>query len=133
MALTEIGPPVDFSQVVRLERHRPRETGDGEIVGEVVSADRFGNLRTDIDASLLDRLRGGDSRRMLVVQIGAYRIEGMSSHYAQREKGGLMALVGSRNQLEIAVNGGSALRLFPEFLGLEVRVRMPPRNGLLKP
>jgi S-adenosylmethionine hydrolase len=128
MALKEIGAAVDFSQVVRLEQRRPRETGDGEITGEVLSADRFGNLRTNIDASMLDRLRAGDSRRMLVVRIGSRQIEGMSSHYAQREQGGLVALVGSRNQLEIAVNGGSARDLFPEFLGLEVRVRMQPKT-----
>ncbi len=133
MALTEIGPVVDFSQVTRFERRRPRETTDGEIVGEVLSADRFGNLRTNIDAPLLDRLRAGDARRQLMVRIGEHRIEGMSSHYAQKEKGGLMALVGSRNQLEIAVNGGSAERLFPEFNGLEVRVCMVPRTGSLKP
>lgn len=131
MALTALGPSVDFSQVARLERPRARQTDGGEIVGEVVSADRFGNLRTNIDAALLDRLRGGDSRRKLVVRIGAYQIEGMSSHYAQHQKGGLMALVGSRNQLEIAVNGGTALGLFPEFLGLEVRVRMDPRTNHL--
>jgi hypothetical protein len=129
MALTEIGSAVDFSQVVRLARHRPRETDDGEIIGEVMSADRFGNLRTNIDATHLDRLRGGDSRRVMVVRIGAHQIEGMSSHYAQGEKGGLMALVGSRNQLEIAVSGGSALRLFPDCHGLEVRVRMDPKTS----
>jgi hypothetical protein len=129
MPLTALGPPVDFSQVVRLERRRARQTDQGEIVGEVVSADRFGNLCTNIDTALLDRLRGGDHRRMLVVQIGGTQIEGMSSHYAQHQKGGLMALIGSRNQLEIAVNGGSALGLFPESLGLEVRVRMDPRTN----
>lgn len=133
MALSEVGPAVDFSQVMHLERRRPRVTAEGEVVGEVVSADRFGNLRTNIDASLLDRLRAGDSRRVLVVRIGDHRIEGMSSHYAQAEKGGLMALVGSRNQLEIAVSRGSALHLFPEYCGLEVRVCMHQRNESLKP
>ena len=129
MAIKTIGPSMDFSQAVRIVRRRAQQTEDGEIIGEVVSADRFGNLRTNIDAALLDRLRGGDARRILVVRIGTYQIEGMSSHYAQSETGGLMALVGSRNQLEVAVNGGSALDLFPEFLGLEVRVRMEPRTN----
>lgn len=122
MALTELGSSIDFSETIRLERIRPEETPEGDIIGRVDSADRFGNLRTNIDARLLDRMRQRNPGRTLVVHIGAYCIEGVSRHYAQKKTGDLIALVGSRNHLEIAVNGGSAAQLFPKPVGLEVRV-----------
>lgn len=122
MAMRELGPNICFSGAMRLERKEPVEIPGRDIIGQVVGTDHFGNLRTNIDARMLDRMHERYPGRGLVIHIGAHRIEGVSRHYAQKKTDGLIALVSSRNQLEIAVNGGSAAQLFPKPVGLEVRV-----------
>lgn len=122
MAMSELGPSIDFSGAMRLERKEPMEIPGRDIIGQVVGTDHFGNLRTNIDARMLDRMHERYPGRGVVIHIGAHRIEGVSRHYAQKKAGGLIALVSSRNQLEIAVSGGSAAQMFPKPVGLEVRV-----------
>jgi S-adenosylmethionine hydrolase len=100
--LTALGPPA--GAVHRLEIPRPRDTADG-LEGEVVRVDRFGNLITNIDRQLFERLAAGHP---LVVRIGSLLISKVVSHYAESPPGELCALFGSTDHLEIAANGASA-------------------------
>ena len=77
---------------------------DGRIGGTVVHVDRFGNLVTNIAASLL--LRGLE----VVVEAGGRSVTGLSHSYqgAGQEGAALLAIVGSYGTLEIAVRDGSA-------------------------
>jgi S-adenosylmethionine hydrolase len=72
----------------------------GRLVGRVDHVDRFGNAITDLTAADLAGFAAP------VVEAAGRRIVGLSHHYAERE--GLLALVGSADRLEVAVNGGSA-------------------------
>lgn len=98
--LASFGPPLDELVVLP---GRTLESRTGEIVGEVVTIDHFGNAITNIPGSLLD-----DPART-VVSVAGQEIVGVSHHYAERP--GLLALVGSAGCLEVAVNGGSAAAL----------------------
>jgi len=71
-----------------------------EVRGRVVQIDRFGNAITDIRSRHLTGIRAP------VVLAAGQRIIGISSHYA--EQVGLLALIGSSDHLEIALNGGDA-------------------------
>lgn len=110
--LSEFGPMVNECGLVRLDVAVPRFS-DGTWIGEVVAADRFGNLLTNLDASLF----GGSLGRNALVTAGNVEIAGVDRYYAERPPGAVLALIGSSGRLEIAVSGGSAAAT----LGLGVR------------
>lgn len=100
----EFGPRID--NPVRQAGARRKLIGSDRIVGSVIHTDRFGNLITDITAAELEAL--SVDRGDLSVAICGRKIDGVSSYYAQAEKGKLLALVGGTGRLEVAVNLGSA-------------------------
>ncbi len=130
--LEALGPPVTDPQRLPLPY---LELGDGWLEGEVLHADRFGNLVTSIG-----RLRWEGGRLLLVpafrpnppryalsataVRVVAAGLElpGIRRTYGEVPSGSPLALVGSSGFLEIAVREGSAA----EQLGLRVgdRVRL---------
>jgi S-adenosylmethionine hydrolase len=95
----------DSRPLVALPESVARREG-GRIAGEVLWADAFGNLITNIDESLLP----AEHRPNVKVRLGGGLIHGVESCYAAREAGELVALIGSSGRLEIAVNQGSASR-----------------------
>lgn len=101
---------------LRFELAIPRWTPEGELVGEAIHVDAFGNLVTDIPAELLGGLGA------IRVRIGAHRIEGLSETYVSAERGALLALIGSHGNLEIAVREGSAAAATGAGVGATVRV-----------
>jgi S-adenosylmethionine hydrolase len=119
--LAALGPP--WTGVHRLALPKPRIAED-EIVGEVLRADRFGNLITNIDRGAYERLVPpvAASRVSARVHIGS-RHTSIVSTYAESGPGGLCALFGSSDHLEIAVNGGSAERTLGAGRGAIVAVR----------
>ena len=71
------------------------------IAGQVITIDHFGNLITDIDATLLQQLREP------LVHVGG-RVLSLRRTYADRTPGSPLALVNSFGTLEIAVAEGRA-------------------------
>lgn len=94
-----------LKELVRLDLPVPERQGDGTIIGHAIHIDGFGNVVTNIPASMLQ----GDERWKVVV--GKRRIVGLSSTYASAARGDLIALIGSHGFLEIAVREGSAARI----------------------
>ncbi len=86
---------------------------DGNLIGQVIHIDRFGNLIVNIRSNSLPG-------KNVVIEVGGQRIQGISDYYAQKE--GVMAVVGSSGYLEISLRDGSAR----DFLGIgegdEIRV-----------
>ena len=79
--------------------------GDGFVAGEVIGADRFGNLLTSVteeDVAALDGPLG------LVVEIDGIRVGAPVAAYSDVLPGGVGAVVGSTGRLEIFVREGSA-------------------------
>lgn len=103
--------------ITELSLPRPR-IAEGGVEGEVIYIDRFGNLVTNIEASMLDRFR----RRSLSVSIGGTPVAGPVASYAAVAEGTPLALIDSWNVLEIAVRNGSAARELRAGLGTTVRV-----------
>ena len=106
---------------VRLEWPEPGEEGD-KIRGAIIYFDQFGNGISNIGAGRLDRLKSPD----LVISVPGRLQAPLRRYYQAAAPGEPVAVIGSSNFLEIAVNGGSARQL----LGLEAGdpVLVSPKN-----
>jgi S-adenosylmethionine hydrolase len=102
ISITSLGRAISDPQVIDVPMP---EVGAQAIAGEVLRVDRFGNLITNIDRATFDRLaREGP----VAVRIAEHDVARVVNTYAEAPAGTLCALFGSTEQLEIAVNGGSA-------------------------
>ena len=122
--LEELGTKTDIEDLVHLEDLNCQLSETGELVGKIVSIDRFGNLITNIDSNTLMEYRKTDPNYRPQVCISSHVIAGLSRTYANADPSSPLALIGSRNHLEIAVNGGSAKQYFKAHKGDVVRVRL---------
>jgi S-adenosylmethionine hydrolase len=120
--LNELGPAVNPDQIRQPALDPPEWKGDTELVGRVMGADHFGNLRTNIDREHIDRLAVLCENRKLKFTLSGHDIFGLSITYGSGTQGRLIALINSRNQLEIAVVGGSAADRVKAIDGAPVRV-----------
>ncbi len=98
--LARFGPPV--RRLVRLEWPRPRRVGR-RVVGQVLLADRFGNLLTNLAEADLPAPPGD-----CVLEAGGRRIDGIVGRYADRPVGALGAVVDSSGRVEVFVREDSA-------------------------
>ncbi len=104
-----------------LPSSRPIHKGDS-VQGEVVNVDHFGNVVTNIPASMLV---GHDE---IGLTIGGRNINGLSQTYHGSEQPGdgeLVALVGSQGFLEVALPNGSAALSLGVDLGEPVYLTLP--------
>ncbi len=106
-----LGTPI--SDLVMLRWPRPKRRPDGCIKGEVVHVDRFGNLVSNIPG---EEMQGGE----YVVTVDGATLSEVHATYAEVYPGALLALVGSRGYLEIAVREGNAAELLGVGSGEEV-------------
>lgn len=103
----------------------PTSSHRGEkLIGQVTRIDHFGNLLTNIRRRDLEAFQGPDP---VSVEIGDLLIKGIRNTYSEVEEGETLALIGSSECLEIAVNRGRASdRLGADArsaIGTEVRIR----------
>lgn len=116
----QLGPPAQ--EMVWLPAPEPTRRGNN-LSGEVLYADHFGNLVTNIP---VQELAGQGS---LEVEIKGHRINHLSRTFHDQESGqasGLLALVGSHGYLEIAVPDGSASLILGVDTGEPVYVSTSP-------
>lgn len=88
----------------------------GDVIGEVIHVDRFGNLISNIPSGLLK------SGKNVHIVIKGYSINGMAPTYEQCTGKRPCALIDSFGLLEIAVNSGSACRKLGARAGDAVHV-----------
>jgi S-adenosyl-L-methionine hydrolase (adenosine-forming) len=116
--LGEMGSPISNPVLLSVPK---LELKKNEIIGQVLWADHFGNLITNIDQKILSNLFPNASFKIVV---GSETITATHQHYAQGRPGRLMALIGSSGYLEIACNLGSAAEIVDFESGLELKVRV---------
>lgn len=119
LSLKALGRPLDFDKLQPLCVQGPRLDPSGVLEGEIVGVDRFGNLITNISSRHLSELGTGK----LDILLGDRTIPAMTRTYAQGKTGEILALIGSRDCLEIAVNGESASDVLNMTHGEAVRIK----------
>jgi len=112
--LSALGDPV--TDLVRLQIPAPSVREDGVIVGQVIRADHFGNLVTNIPASMLSE------RHHWCIAVGRVAIRGLVATYSSVGPGDALALVGSHGNLEIAVREANAAHALGVNVGAQVLV-----------
>ena len=114
--LSEFGTLIDTPLVTLLPSHLAQ--GRTSIVGEVIDIDRFGNVITNIEASRLP-----ETNRPFQIEMGAFRVTGISACYADVEVGDAVAVIGSHGRVEIAVRDGNAAEELQVTRGRRVAIR----------
>ena len=89
---------------VTIEIRAPLEE-NGDLMGEVIRVDNFGNLITNITR---EQLRPFLSSRGITITIGDLVLKKISNTYDDVPEGRALALIGSSDLLEIAINKGKA-------------------------
>lgn len=97
-----MGRPI--GDMVMLQMAQAVVSGEA-LEGEIVRADGFGNLITNIHREQMEAfLAGGEA----VILVGETRVPGLTTTYSNVPEGEWLALYGSSGHLEIAVNRGRA-------------------------
>jgi len=78
---------------------------DSDLVGEVIRVDHFGNLITNITREHLTPLL---KSKDVIIKIGSLVLDKISTTYSDVPEDEPLALIGSSNLLEIAINMGRA-------------------------
>jgi S-adenosyl-L-methionine hydrolase (adenosine-forming) len=100
--LSALGRPV--TEIHRIDIPVPEVSADA-ISGVVLRVDRFGNLVTNIDRKIIERLAQGSA---IEIDAGSHRIERLVATYAELPADGVGALFGSTDHLELAAQSSSA-------------------------
>jgi len=118
-SLDHLGPVADRMEI--LEHPLPHTHRDGTIDGEVMLIDGFGNLITNIPAS--DLSGAHTHRHHFQVTVGPHDVGPIRTTYADVAAGEPIALIGSTQMLEIAVNRQNAAQTLKIARGTPVHLR----------
>jgi S-adenosylmethionine hydrolase len=116
LAPEALGPAVASLQVLAIPR--PQAIGD-RVVGQVIFADSFGNLITNVGCGDLEQLGPPEE---LVVSCKSAQVRGIRRTYADGAAGTLLALFDSQGRLELAVVNGHAQQSLAATVGEAVVV-----------
>lgn len=120
--LQELGTPLLPDQLRHLSPPPAPVTRARQIEGTIVQVDGFGNLTSNIGPRQFENADAPADRDGVSIRVGGRTIRGMSACYADVPAGSPLALMGSRDLLEIAVNQGNARRYFGVERGQSVVV-----------
>lgn len=109
--MSDLGPPVEISDLNVLRVSNPKISDKNTLEGMVILIDHFGNLLTNIEAKMIFQLCQRYPEKMIVVKVGKTIIKGLSTSYETVPEKQALVIIGSRGYLEIAVNCGNASKI----------------------
>lgn len=109
----ELGEKITSLQIFPIPK--PFVEYQGNLAGNVLYVDHFGNLITNIKKS---DLPGKD----ILIEAAGHSIQGITNYYAEGE--GLMAIIGSSGYLEISLKNGNAADFLNIGIGDEIKVTL---------
>ncbi len=120
--VSEFGPEVKYFEKPPFSEPNVK---NGEVYGEILYIDSFGNATTNISADLLQRIKITDGAS-LKINVGEKRtVLKLSSAYDEVPTQTPLAIIGSSNFLEISVNQGNAAEKFRAKVGDAVKITIP--------
>ena len=116
--MSALGRPVtDYVQIALAQP----TVDQGQISGEVVRIDRFGNVVTNIDRKLCERL--SPTGEPLAIVIGGFTVARFVSTFSEIAAGEVCALYGSTDHLEFAAHAASAAEVLGVAVGAKAAVQ----------
>lgn len=112
--LKKLGEPIDELQTYRWAV--PIADKDG-VQGWVIHIDKFGNLITNISASLIDEVIGSEDVKLYVGNTILHEIVHTFGAVAEGEP---VAYIGSSGMLEVAINKGNAKQMLGVHKGAQI-------------
>lgn len=119
MSITQVGPKVQREGCVLISLKDPVLQPNG-VTGEVVSVDKFGNIRTNITKPYLNRIIIGDTPR---ITIKSYVLGFSSGSYNDLEDDMPTAIINSSGEIEVCVKKGNAANMLKVARGERVFIR----------
>jgi S-adenosylmethionine hydrolase len=113
----ELGQPLD--ELMQLPWPEVLRVGN-KIQGEVVEVDSFGNLITNITREML---AGVPTDESVTIECDEHTTQGIFHAYADQPEMTLVALIGSGDNLELAIVGDSAAAMLGIAVGTAVKVK----------
>jgi len=122
---SEFGPEIqDYS----LPEFAKPHVGEGELLGEVLHIDDFGNIVSNISAKDLEKMGIREGCSLRVKLDGKTLTLKLCSAYGEVPAKTPLAIIGSSDFLEVSVNQGSASRTFKAKIGDPLRVSLASSN-----
>ncbi len=104
VAHKDLGEKID--KVNKIDLPKPILSPDGKLTAEIIYVDGFGNLITNVNKEVVDRMKVETER--VPITMGRKRINGICSSYSDVGDNEALAIFGSSGYLEISVNLGNA-------------------------
>ncbi|MEW5900270.1 MAG: SAM-dependent chlorinase/fluorinase [Acidobacteriota bacterium] len=121
--LSELGP--EISTYERLKIPEPRRSRH-EIIGTILYQDKFGNLMTDISATMFQSLEQSKTRPRIILYLRKAKIDRFATSYAEATDDRPFFLINSQGLVEIAVREKSAAAVLGAKPGDAVKIRLEP-------
>ncbi len=122
--IDQLGRPLSPKDLVRLNIAKPYLTENGELIGTIISIDRFGNCISNIDGSRLKAFIQNSPEKTLEIKVDKTVIKGLSQSYLNATPGDPVAVIGSFGFLEMAVNCGNASHRLKVSKGDDVALKL---------
>lgn len=108
--INKLGTALNQEDLIRLSVPKPYLSTTGELVGKIISIDRFGNCISNIDVNCIETFFKNGAEKSLEIKIGKTLIKRLSHSYTDAPLGEPLAIIGSFGYVEIALNCGNARR-----------------------
>jgi len=108
--IEDLGDEISPKELIKLHNTGPY-IDKGQIIGQFVMSDRFGNLISNISFNDLKKFKAADSfdiMNTINIKFKDKKIVGIVNHYEQVKKKSMLAIIGSKGLLEISINCGNA-------------------------
>lgn len=117
--LSEFGEAISFQKIIKLPPLKCHFDNHGNLIGEVIHIDRFGNIITSLSAKALGLNMHNILQQDLKwkFEIGHQKIRNISLTYSDVESGEFLAYIGSSGYLEIGIRNGNAGKSLNAFIG----------------
>jgi S-adenosylmethionine hydrolase len=121
--IDQLGPSLSSQDLIRLSISGPYLSEKDELIGTIITIDRFGNCISNIDENRLKEFILNGPEKTLEIKVDKTVIKSLSQNYADAAPGDLLAVIGSFGFLEIAINCGNAGRRLKISKGDTVTVK----------
>jgi S-adenosylmethionine hydrolase len=108
--IEKLGPHLGMQDLIRLSIPKPYISDKNELIGTIISIDRFGNCISNINENFLNKFIKSGPEKRLEIKTGKTVIKSLSRSYTDVGSGCPLAIIGSFGYLEIALNCDNAGR-----------------------